>query len=49
MDLSDKDRSDDRHSRPLSGLGWSMIPPLSPFPLSLAAFRRNIAANSIAQ
>ncbi len=49
MDLFDKDRSDDRHSRPLFGLGWSMIPPLWRFPLSLAASRRNIDRNCIAQ
>ncbi len=38
MDLSDKDRSDDRHSRPLFGLGWSMIPPLWPFPIAINPF-----------
>jgi len=46
MDLSDKDRSDDRHSRPLFGLSWSL--PTCPFPLSLAASRRTIEPNCIA-
>ena len=47
MDLSDKHRSDERHSRPLFGLGWSMIPPLWRFPLPSAPSTRNITPTAL--